>query len=117
MSHKLPKSISGKLETLMRDGVEMAGTFAPSNVMIYIEEKLTLAQFIQAEAFLLWVVAKGKTFGRNLPEVYQEFVADDGQAHFDKNIERHGYKQNEPLTFNISAIDISKITVTEFKPR
>ncbi len=39
-----------------------------------IEEHLTGAEFEVAEKFLGWCFQSHKTFGRNLPEVFQEFA-------------------------------------------
>lgn len=113
MSHKLPKKISAKLETLIREGVKMSGSYKPEEAMLYIEESLTLAEFIQVEAFLQWTTDNSRTFGWDLPEVYADFVAHNGQAFFDANIERHGYSQEEPLEFNFNNINVASIQVVE----
>jgi len=66
--------LSEKLETLLRRGASAMGSFQPNILLPYIEEELTATEFNQAEAFLKCPVTNDKTFGWNLPEVYQEYL-------------------------------------------
>ena len=60
--------------SMIRDAVRSSGSFVPEDNMFHIEEKLTVAECKEVEAFLRWVSDNDKTFGWNIPEVYQEFV-------------------------------------------
>lgn len=70
--------LSNKVATLIRSGVSTLGSYDLDEIMPYIEEELTPAEYDQAEAFLVWVTTFDKTFGHNIHEVYAEFAKSTG---------------------------------------
>ena len=65
--------ISPKLESLLYMAVKTTGTYDPDEVLPYIEEKLTLKECRQVEAFLMWCMDTGTTFGWNLPTIWEKW--------------------------------------------
>lgn len=66
-----------KLETLLLMAVGQCGSYHASQCMPFIEERLTLAEFNAAMAFLDWMVNKGLEFGHaNIRQRFKEFQED-----------------------------------------
>lgn len=63
----------GKIHGLLLNAVKSVGSFEISEVLPYFEEQLTMPEYEACEAFLKWVVANDRTFGRNLAEVWDEW--------------------------------------------
>ena len=68
------EKIRDEIVPLIRYAVKCSGSFHPNCVIPQIQESLTLAELNEIEGFLRWVVSNKKTFGWNLPDVYQEYV-------------------------------------------
>lgn len=81
---KLKSEISEKLIVLFRDAVSMSGNYTPEDNIFYFEESLTMDEASFAWAFFSWLTENEKTFGRNLPDVYKEFVATAGESYITK---------------------------------
>jgi len=62
------------LQTKIYMGTKQAGTYDPETALMFVEEMMTVAEYKQAEAFLNWVIENKRTFGYNLPQVWNEFV-------------------------------------------
>lgn len=71
----LPKKLSDKLECKLRDAVNMSGSYKPDDNMFYIEESLTIDEYVVVLSFFTWVHKNNLTFGRNVKKVYLDFVA------------------------------------------
>jgi roadblock/LC7 domain-containing protein len=66
------------LKYLIIDGVQRAGTYNPEDVLLHIEENLTLKQYQLAEKFLQWVHDNGKKFGHGTIDArFSEFALDN----------------------------------------
>ena len=61
------------IEVKLHEGVKETGSYNPDDVMFTIEESLTGEEYDQIEGFLHWVHDNGRTFGHNLPEVWDEW--------------------------------------------
>jgi hypothetical protein len=68
-------NLTPTLEALLHNGVKTIGSFEPDKVLPFIEEQLTSQEYETGYAFLSWVADNNKTFGWNLPEVFNEFAA------------------------------------------
>ena len=71
---RIPK-LSSKLEVLLRQGVNMSGSYDPEEALPPIEEQLTQTEWIRAQQFLGWCHGTHTTFGWNLPEVWDKWRA------------------------------------------
>jgi hypothetical protein len=83
MSNKLPKIISDKLIALFRDAISTSGSYKPEDNIVFFEESITESEYRFAWAFFAWLCENNKTFGRNLPDVYQDFYKEAGQKYID----------------------------------
>jgi hypothetical protein len=83
MSETLNQNISEKLITLFRNAVSTSGSYAPEDNLFYLEESLTITEAHFAWAFFEWISENNKKFGRNLPDVYQDFRKEAGQSYID----------------------------------
>jgi hypothetical protein len=70
----LLKTLSKKNAELLRQAVKMGGTFNPEDILFYVEERMTIDEGLQAEAFLTWCHENDKTFGWNAQDVYLDFM-------------------------------------------
>jgi hypothetical protein len=77
-SVQLPTKISEKLIVLFRDAVNTTGSFVPEENLMYFEESLSINESRFAWPFFNWINENNKTFGHNLPDVYQDFRKDAG---------------------------------------
>lgn len=66
-------TLSARLSLFLTMGCKNAGSFEPEKALIFVEEQMTRDEFDAARDFLTWVVANGRTFGHNLPEVWREY--------------------------------------------
>ena len=96
MPKNLKRILSKHLANLIRHGVSMAGSYESEEVFIWIEEDMAFAEAAQAEAFLNWVVAKERTFGHNIHDVYAECHASDGNTFYQAVVNR----EPEPVDEN-----------------
>lgn len=118
MSRTPSKKLSDKVAILIRSGVDMSGSFDPDDTLFYFEEQLTLEEVYQARAFLIWVHGTGQTFGVNIHDVYAEFtVSQDGRKIYADIVRAAGFKDGELLDIDLSNIKLTKVSVTEFRPR
>ena len=70
------KKLSAKVYQAISRGVNMIGTFNPSEISFIFEEDLTVKQYDAVIPFLQWCHDNDKPFGRgNYNERYQEFLA------------------------------------------
>ena len=76
---RITAKLSDKLVSILRRGVQSAGTFEPALVIAPFEEEMTGDEFTLAETFLNWVCENKKTFGHNIQEVYAEYLEATGQ--------------------------------------
>ena len=83
MSNTLPINISEKLIALFRNAVSTSGSYAAEDNLLYFEESLTIVEAHFAWAFFTWLKENDKTFGHNLPDVYQDFRHEAGQPYID----------------------------------
>ncbi len=102
------KNLNSKVADLLRDAVNISGQYNPDENFFYIEERLTIEQAIFARAFLEWVHKNGKKFGRNVPEVYLEFVPTEEFKVAQK--EKQAFDNAPPMT-------LTEVKITEFQPR
>lgn len=75
------KSLPDKLKTLILMGTKQAGSYAPADALLTVQEEMTQAEFETAEAFLQWVHAdkKSRHFGHgNIDAIYSRFLKENG---------------------------------------
>ena len=75
---QLPTILSEKLIFLFRDAVNASGSFVPEENLMYFEESISINESRFAWPFFNWISENNKTFGRNLPDVYQDFRKEAG---------------------------------------
>jgi hypothetical protein len=73
---KQPKELTEPLRTLLRMGCKQAGTYNPDEALACVEEQMTDEDFETAQAFLKWLVKNKRTFGHNLPDVWNDYQKD-----------------------------------------
>ena len=64
-----------KLQNFIYMGTKQAGTLDPEDALMFVEESMTVSEYKKAEAFLKWAIANNRTFGYNLPDVWDEYTA------------------------------------------
>jgi hypothetical protein len=70
---------------LIINAVKMIGSFETEMIMDVIEESLNMNHIETIRKFLIWVNKNGKTFGRNIHDVYKEWMV----VEFDNRNEQH----------------------------
>jgi hypothetical protein len=77
MAELNPRKMKEPLRTLLLQGTGTMGTYRSIEVLSYIEEQLTRAQYDDAKKFLDWMVKHNLTFGHGTIDLrYHEFNND-----------------------------------------
>jgi len=66
--------MNASIANLLREAVKTTGSYDPKDCLPLIEERLSPPGVEAAERFLNWCVDNKRTFGRNIHQVYQEYL-------------------------------------------
>lgn len=65
--------LTERLALFLTMGCKQAGTFDPNEALLSVEEHMTGDEFLIAQEFLKWLTQNKRTFGHNLPQVWQDY--------------------------------------------
>ena len=71
------QAIRERLQPLIRQAVKCEGSYHPDDLLHHFEEAIYPYEVDPIYSFLKWVASNRKTFGWNLPEVYQQFLTEE----------------------------------------
>jgi hypothetical protein len=66
--------LTAKVGNLLRQAVSTSGSYDVDENVWQIEESLTPKEYTDVTKFFEWLLANGKTFGRNVKDVWAEFA-------------------------------------------
>lgn len=72
---KTMRTLNSTHKYMIREAVQMEGSFDPDKIMFIFEEMLTMQEAISIRRFLNWVVQNNKPFGSgNIGERWKHFL-------------------------------------------